>query len=475
MAKKPNTPKYIELTIDDLSFGARGVARKDNFVWFVDKGIPGQKVRALIRKKKKSFGEAIVSEILEPSPHQVDPPCPHFGVCGGCQLQHLDYAQQVEAKTRQVRDVLTRLGGLKDITVLPTIPAKTIYAYRNKMEFSFGSRRWLTQDEEDAKPWNFALGLHAPRSFEKVLDIDICHLQSERANNILTTVKRLTFTSGLLPYDTRSHVGFWRFFILREGANTADLMVSIITSGQEAEHGIQAVDTLSEELTHAHPEITTLVHGITDSLGQVAVAESERVLFGPGHITDKLGERTFEISPAAFFQTNTKQAEILFEAIADLADLQPTDTLYDLYCGTGAIGIFLADRVSKVLGIEAIPTAIADARRNARRNGLDNINFVLADMKDALKEQDAFFTTFGRPDVAVLDPPRGGTHPKTIKHLLALAPPKLVYVSCNPAILARDLAELCAKTYAIKAIQPVDMFPHTKHIEVVTVLERKDS
>ena len=462
----------LELLIEDLAFGARGVARLNDFVWFVERGIPGQKVTARIRRLQKSYGEAVVEEVLEPSLHQIDPPCPHFGTCGGCQLQHLNYDVQVENKTRQIREILERIGGFKEVYVRPTLPAKDVYGYRNKMEFTFSDRRWIIHDEPDDKPKDFALGLHVPRRFDKVLDIDTCLLQSEMCNRAFQTIKNLTLETGLPPYNIRTHTGFWRFLVVREGKNTGDFMLNFVTSSQESDKGKDAVKWIVHKLFWKHPEVTTVLHSITDRKAQVALGETEHLILGSGLITEKIGDRLFEISPNAFFQTNTNQAQQLFETIIDLADFRGDETVYDLYCGTGAIGIFIANQVKQVIGIEVIESAIEDAKRNVLLNNLSNVRFVSADMKDALRDSTTLTEEYGVPDVVILDPPRGGTHPKTVKYLLELAPPKIVYISCNPAILARDLQILCKKSYTLKAVQPVDMFPHTGHIEVIALLVR---
>jgi 23S rRNA (uracil1939-C5)-methyltransferase len=464
----------LELHVESLAFGARGIARTDEFVWFVDGGIPGQKVAARIRKVKKNYGEASVETVIEPSPHQVIPPCLHFGICGGCQLQHLKYDIQVESKTRQIEEIIRRIGGFDYVHVHPTIPAESVYGYRNKMEFTFSDRRWLLSDESENKPNDFALGLHVPRRFDKILDIDGCLLQSETSNQVFRTAKDLILKTGLRPYSVKTHTGFWRFLVIREGKNTGDLMLNIITSGEDAERDSEAIQRIVHKLFWRHPEITTVLHSITDRDAQVAFGESERILLGPGKITEKIGNLQFEISPTAFFQTNTHQAERLFDTVVDLSDFQGNETVYDLYCGTGVIGICIAGRVKKVIGIEVIESAIADARWNAELNGLSNIEFVLADMRDALIDPVPLIEAYGVPDIIILDPPRGGTHPKTVKALLNLSPSKIVYVSCNPAILARDLQILCEKTYTLKVVQPVDMFPHTGHIEVVALLVRKN-
>lgn len=470
MEKQPKKGDLFELTIERLAFGARGVARKDEFVWFVDRAIPGQTVKAKARRIRKRYGEAYIQEILEPSPHQIEPPCPYFGVCGGCQLQHFDYGMQVQAKTHQIQEILERLGGIKATRVKACIPCKAIYGYRNKMEFTFSDRRWVFDDEPPDVPKDFALGLHVPRRYDKVIDIDECHLQSEICNRVLRTIKKLIRETNLPPYNIRNHQGFFRFLVIREGKNTGDILINLITTSQ-FEEGPEAITKLTDKLCRKHPEITTFIHSISDKHAQIAFGDSERLLLGDGKIHDKIGDRLYEISPNAFFQTNTTQTEILFETVCILADFKGREVVYDLYCGTGAIGVFLADRVKKVWGIEVIPDAIKNAKRNAELNGLNNLEFIQADMKDALNEIYSLAVKADQPDVVILDPPRGGTHPKTIKHLLRLEAPKIVYISCNPAILARDLQILCEREYTLLEVQPVDMFPHTGHIETVSLLK----
>ncbi|HHS12421.1 MAG TPA: 23S rRNA (uracil(1939)-C(5))-methyltransferase RlmD [bacterium] len=470
--KKWSTGDLVELEIETLSFGSRGVARSEGFVWFVDRALPGQKVMARIRKVKKQYGEASVAEVLEPGPHQIQAPCPYFGTCGGCQLQHMDYSAQVESKTRQIQEILAHLGGIPVPPVRDTLPSEKIFHYRNKMEFTFSDRRWILPEDPPDAPRDFALGLHVPRQYQKVLDIDACLLQEPVCNDILSTLRELIPDTGLPPYSVQHHSGFWRFLVMRTGARTGDVMLNFLTSGQMRQ-GDEVMDTLAETLRKRHPQITTLIHSISDSLAQVAYGEASRVLFGTGKISEVILDRRFEISPDAFFQTNSFQCESLFRTIMELGDFKKSEIVYDLYCGTGAIGIVLAHRVRKVVGIEVIPQAVEDARRNAEINRLDNTEFILADMKDAL-HTDAVFGLHGLPDAVILDPPRGGTHPRTIRDLVHMAPPRIVYVSCNPAILARDL-QFLHPGYDIEAVQPVDMFPHTGHIETVSLLTKRKS
>ena len=514
----PKKGEIVEFEIEDLAFGARGVAKIEDFVWFIDRTLPGQRVRARIGRKRRSYGEARLIEVLREAPGQISPPCPYFGTCGGCQTQHWEYNNQLAAKTQQVSDILSRLGGHPDVTVHPTLASEHLFHYRNKMEFTFSDRRWtlappakvvsgadlerLSNEDpagEEAAPisietfptredrlkkaesgnvatnsdTDFALGMHVPGRFDKVLHLDACLLQSERSNRLLQLIAKESQQSGLPPYGQKSHTGFWRFCIIREGQNTGDWMLNLITSGQAGEAGDLYMDHLCETVLSFFPELTTFIHGKTDSKGQVAHCESLRVLHGPGKITDKIGDKEFEISPDAFFQTNTRQAERLFDTIASVADFKGDEILYDLYCGTGAIGIVLADRVKSVLGVEVIEAAVVNARRNVSLNKLSNIDIVLADMKDALVENETI-RNFENPDVVIIDPPRGGTHPKTIRDILVLGAPKLIYVSCNPPMLAKDSQEL-RQIYDLECIKPVDMFPHTKHIEAVALFTRKEA
>ena len=468
MTKKQYT---LELEIEDLAYGGKGVARKDNFVWFVRGGIPGQKIKARIRRKKKSYGEATVDEVIEPSPYQIEAPCPYFGICGGCQLQHLEYQIQLNYKTKQTEDILRRLGEIDDPPVLPAIGCREQYHYRNKMEFSFSNKRWFIDENDNQKPENFALGMHIPKRFDKVLDLDKCLLQSDTLNRILKTVKTVTLKTGLPAYDTRNHTGIWRFLVLREGIHTGDIMVNLFTSGQKEEQVKKVIDRMVPEIQKNHPEITSLIHTVTDKMAQIARGDHSRLLQGKNEIREKIGDKIFQISPEAFFQTNTVQTEVLFNTICDLADFRGTENVLDLYCGTGAIGIFIADKVKNIYGIEVVESAIADADKNAEINNLNNIYFHRADIQEIMNNITQVTEKFTDPDVVILDPPRGGTHPKSIQNLMKLAPPKIIYVSCNPAILARDLNLLCKNQYTLKTVQPVDMFPHTGHVEIVAVLD----
>jgi 23S rRNA (uracil1939-C5)-methyltransferase len=462
----------LELYIDSLAFGGQGVARFDDFVIFVDGAIPGQKVEALITKKKKSFAQARLLAVLRESSHMVTPKCAHFQHCGGCRLQHLKYAEQIRQKGRQVEDILRRLGGLDNFEIFPTLPSEQIYYYRNKMEFSFSRQRWLTPQEiasgEEFAQQTHYLGLHAKGFYEKVVDLNECHLVSPIAIEILKAVRDIARDSNLPVYSTSDHQGFWRFLIVRPSAVTKDLMVNIVTS--EHEPGIS--QKLKQELLIKFPQITSLINGVTLSKSSVAFCEEEFLLAGEPTITEKLDHYNFTVSANSFFQTNTNQAKRLYDIVLDYAKFQGDELVFDLYCGAGTISIYISKEVGNVIGFESVESAVINARENCERNDIENCEFILGDLKDALNQTEEIVQKYGQPDVVILDPPRGGMHPKTVAAVLALKPAKIVHVSCNPTTMARELAEFCTADYHLTKVQPVDMFPHTAHIEVVAQLLR---
>ncbi len=460
----------IRLTLESFAFEGKAVARVDGLVAFVSGGVAGDEVRARLTKVKKQFVEAETLEILKPSTLRTEPRCKHFGTCGGCKWQHVDYQAQLDFKRQHVIDALERIGGFKGVTVQPTLGAPEIYYYRNKMEFSFG-QRWLTKEEleerkvgaSEAKE-SFALGLHIPKRFDRILDLDECWLQSETSYRIVNAVRQFSFDHHLTIYSTETHTGYLRNLVIREGKRTGDLMVNLVTSEERPD----VMEALREGLLSQFPQITTVVNNITDRKSQVAIGDTEKVYHGPGYITERIGKRTYNISANSFFQTNTSQAENLYEAARNMAHLKPSDVVFDLYSGTGTIALHIADNVSQVVGIESVPSAVEDAERNARANGVGNCQFVLGDLKDALTQSPAWLENQATPNVIIMDPPRAGMHGRVIEQLLKLSPDRMVYVSCNPATQARDLQLLCGEgDYAISAVQPVDMFPHTYHVESV--------
>lgn len=459
----------LELTIESFADKGKSLARVDGYVVFVGGAVPGDKVRAQVFKKKRKHAEARILEVLEPSPLRVEPRCAYFGVCGGCKWQHVDYWAQLEAKRESVEGALRYEAGLSDIVVEPTLPSPDVYFYRNKMEFSFSAERWLTQDEigSDASfDRDFGLGLHPPGFYGKVVDLHECHLQSELSVRIVNRVRQLAKWENWQPWNVHTHEGFLRHLVIRQGVHTGETLVNLVTNGFVHKRMEQLATTLQNDC----PEVTTLVNTIHTGLGQTSIGEETRTIYGPGLLHDTIGGLTFEIDPHAFFQTNTKGAEVLYTAAREAAGLTADALLYDLYCGAGTISLFCAPHVKHVVGVELVPEAVANAKANAERNGISNATFVAGDMLKLFTPE--FVREHGTPDVLIVDPPRAGMHHKVVKQIAELAPERLVYVSCNPRSQARDLAGLL-DTYTVERVQPVDMFPHTAHVETVMTLRRK--
>ncbi len=465
----------VELEIESLAFGADGVGRVNGMVVFVQGALPGQRVRAKITRKKKSHAYARILDVLRQSPDYQEPECVYFGDCGGCALQHLKYDRQIEIKTRQVQEVLQHIGGFADVPVLPALPSPKPFFYRNKMEFTFSPHRWLTRREVESgqtfEHRHFALGLHVRGRFDKTLALKSCLLQSKESDAIRNFVAGWAADSGLPAYTTRDHIGFWRFLVIREGKRTGERLVNIITA-DGGDEGREAVQRLTAELIEAMPEITTVVHTINRSKAQVATGDESEVLHGPGYIHERIGAFRFRISPESFFQTNTEGAEVLYQTALDFAQLTGNETLYDLYCGAGTIGIFMSPKAGRVIGVEIVPEAVQDAETNAELNSVANCTFVVGDLKEHVAGAASLFEQHGHPDVVVLDPPRAGIHPRVVQEIVREAPPRIVYVSCNPSTFARDARLFCDGGYRLLKVQPVDMFPHTAHIEVVGLFER---
>jgi 23S rRNA (uracil1939-C5)-methyltransferase len=452
----------IDLSVTGLAFGGRGVARAGGLAVFVQGGLPGDELRARIVRRRSRYAEAVIDELRRPSALRVAPPCPYSGVCGGCTWQHLAYPWQLQAKRRFVIDCLERLAQLRDVPVHATIASPLLFGYRNKMEFTCTDRPWLTsrQVEEGAPRGQMGLGLHVPGSFDRVLDIAGCLLQPVDGNRILETARRFIAGSTRPVYGLRSHTGFWRFVVLRHSVARGGWLVNLVTAAED----LREVAACSARLVAGHPTILTVVNNITARLGGAAVGEKEIPLHGREPFSDRIGSLEFIISANSFFQTNTGGALRLYQTVARMAALQGTETVLDLYSGTGTIPLFLASAARRVVGVELNPGAVGDAEHNCRRNGVSNCRFVVGDARTALSGME-------RPEVLILDPPRTGVHPDVIRRVLELAPPRIIYVSCNPATLARDLLGLAAR-YRVAEVQPVDMFPHTYHIEAVARLER---
>ena len=449
---KPRRGDTLELAIEDLAFGGEGVGRADGYVIFVRGGLPGDLLRVRLVEARGRFGRAMIDEVLVASPDRVEPPCPYFGRCGGCRLQHLAYPAQLAFKEKQVRDCLQRLGGLGDFELRPIVPAPEPYGYRNKMEFTVAN----------APP---AIGLHAAERYDVVLDIERCLLQSESMNALLDEFRRQVHERALSVYDPETERGLLRFVMVREGRRTSEAMVNVVGAAPDVETLAPVADALRARV----PATVSVVLNVNAKKASVAVGSEEHLLLGRDHIRETLGAVTFQVSANSFFQTNTQQAERLFSLVADACELDGSETLLDLYSGTGAISLLLARRVRAVYGIEVAAAAVADAIRNARANGIDNCTFLAGEVRHVLPD---LVHQGVSASIVVADPPRAGFHPKALLALAAMAPARIVYVSCNPSTLARDVADLARHGYRLEWVQPVDMFPQTPHIEAVARLRR---
>lgn len=451
----------IEVEISAIAFGGKGLVRINGLAVFVDQAVPGDHVLIRITRKKKNYAEARVMELLKPSSHRINPPCIYSGFCGGCKWQFLEYDVQLHYKQQHVRESIEHIGLIKDVSVHPTIPSPSTFGYRNKMEFSCTDRRWLTTDEmkQLGIDKGFGIGLHVPGTFFKVFDTQKCLLQPDLGNRILDDVRQTMKSSGLPAYGLHSHEGFWRFLMLRHSTAVDNWMVNIVTASDDP----HAVLPIADVLTQKYPNVAAVVNNITSRKAGVSTGEFERTVAGDSTIVDKIGSFNFVISANSFFQTNTAGAAKLYDTVKQFAELCGSETVLDLYSGTGTIPILLSDDAKEVIGLEMAPSAVADAERNCRNNQINNCRFVLGDIRETLP------AVTKKPDVLIIDPPRAGMHKDVVKQILSLLPERIVYVSCNPSTLARDL-NLLQKTYQVIEVQPVDLFPHTYHVESVTKL-----
>ena len=474
---RPRRGDSVLLTIDDLAFGGEGVGRADGYVIFVPGGVPGDRVRVRIEQARSRFGRGAIESIEEPSPHRVEAPCPYFGRCGGCRLQHVAYPAQLAFKSKQVADVLERLGDLSGFELRPIIGAPEIYGYRNKMEFTVtrtlhpepfarGGRdpRSLAA-AEGTERGQIVVGLHEADRYDSVLDVERCLLQSNEMNALLDEARRFFVEQGLSAYDQESGEGLLRFLMLREGRRTGEVMANVVTAGP----AVSELAPLTERLHARVPQTSSVVMNVNPKKASVAVGVEEHLLGGRDHVREQIGGLTFQISANSFFQTNTVQAERLFELVLQSTELGGGETVIDLYSGTGAISLLLARRCRRVYGIEVAQAAVDDAALNAAANAIGNCTFLVGEVRFVLPSLIAKGVS---AEVVVADPPRAGFHPKALHALLQLAPSRIVYVSCNPSTLARDVGELVRGGYRLRWVQPVDMFPHTPHIEAVARLDK---
>ena len=492
MVMKMRKGDIVELRIENMAYGGQGIARlkdggarlkdedarlkdgearlkdgearQNGFVLFVKGAIPGDRVTAQVIKKKRDYAEARMITLLDPSPDRVQAPCPYSGFCGGCQWQHVAYERQLSYKKDHVKDALSRIGNLSHVLVHDVIPSEKQFAYRNKMEFSFSDRRWFLPDEFDQgeKADQFALGLHVPGTFSKVIDVEACLLQQEKGNHILRAVKTFVKQARIPVYGLKSHQGFWRFLTLRYSTHFNEWMINLITADERP----AVMKPLAETLSLRFDNIRTIVNNIHAGRASIAVGEKASIYTGDGTIQDRIGPFRFQISANSFFQTNSRGAEVLYEKVKEFAELTGPELVLDLYSGTGTIPIFISNQAKEIVGMEITQSAVLDAERNCKINDILNCRFILGDIKEKLTHLRM------KPDVLIIDPPRAGMHKDVLSRVMELGTERIVYISCNPTTLARDMKTM-SQDYRVVEIQPVDMFPHTFHIESAAKLVRR--
>lgn len=466
--KRKELPVVENVEITGVAAEGKSIARVDDMVVFIPYGAPGDVVNIKLDKKKRSYAEAHIVDMVKPSPDRVTPACEHFGVCGGCKWQHIPYESQLRYKRDQVVDALTRIAKVEIPEVNPTLGSKETFCYRNKLEYTFSCKCWITFEDlrsgREIADRN-ALGFHIPGAFDKVLDIKKCWLQDDLSNRIRLFVRQYALAKGYEFYDIKAQQGLMRTLMVRI-ASTGEVMLIVVFARPEQEK----IDDLMGAIAAEFPEITSLLYVVNQKVNDT-IADQEVITYrGRDYINEEMEGLQFRIGPKSFYQTNSLQAYELYKVARRMACLKPDDLVYDLYTGTGTIANFVARQVKKVVGIEYVPEAIADAKLNSEVNGIDNTIFFAGDMKDVLT--DGFIEEHGRPDVMIIDPPRAGMHEDVVNVILNARPERIVYVSCNPATQARDLA-LMDSLYHVEEVQPVDMFPHTHHVENVVRMTRR--
>jgi 23S rRNA (uracil1939-C5)-methyltransferase len=467
VARGKKLPLLENVKIEDVASEGKAIARVNERVLFVSMAVPGDIVDVQLTKKKSSFMEGNVVKYKELSSERIQPKCQHFSVCGGCRWQMLPYTYQLKFKQQQVIDALQRIAKVDLPEITPILGSANEYYYRNKLEYTFSNRRWFTNEEMNNEEVRVSegVGFHIPRMFDRILDIQECHLQPEPTNAIRNWLRDYAFEHQLSFYDARNHVGFLRNVIIRN-STTGELMVIMIFGENKQEAIVNMLNALKAKFS----EITSLMFVVNtkknDTIGDLDI----QCFAGNDFMMEQMEDLKFKIGPKSFYQTNSEQAYNLYCKAREFAQLTGTEIVYDLYTGTGTIANFVAKKAAKVIGVEFVPEAIEDAKINSEINGIKNTLFFAGDMKDVLT--DTFFAENGKPDVIILDPPRAGLHPDVITVMKNAAPQRIVYVSCNPATQARDLA-LLDDMYAVKAVQPVDMFPQTHHVENIALLEKR--
>jgi 23S rRNA (uracil1939-C5)-methyltransferase len=467
--KKNKSILLSNVLVEDYAAEGKSLARVDGKVVFIENAVPGDIVDIRLSKSKKDWAEGFVTAFRQYSADRVEPFCSHFGICGGCRWQMLPYPRQLQYKQQQVADVLQRIGKIALPEIRPILGAPESIRYRNKMEYTFSNKRFLLPEElhdPAISPRAQVAGFHARGLFDKVVDIDTCYLQEEPTNRLRKAVRDFGIQHDLPFYDIKLHEGWLRNLQLRI-CTTGEIMANLVVGYEEEEQ----TRRLADQLLQQFPELTTLLYTINPKWNDSISDLETRILFGKGYVIEQLEDFRFKIGPKSFFQTNSRQGERLYQVTREFAELSGSEIVYDLYCGTGSIGIFVSRLAARVVGVEVIAEAVDDARENAELNGIAHAGFFAGDVTDIC--QDGFFAAEGRPDVIITDPPRAGMHDRLVAKILEIEAPTVVYVSCNPATQARDLHLLDAK-YAVTKVQPVDMFPHTHHIENVVQLKLRN-
>jgi 23S rRNA (uracil1939-C5)-methyltransferase len=469
VGRKKELPFLEKVLITDIGAEGNALARVDNLVVFVPMLIPGDIVDIKVIRKRKKYLEGRVVKFHQYSPDRIEPRCIHFGICGGCKWQHLPYNLQLKYKEKQVRDNLIRIGKIDIPEINPIIGSSGIFLYRNKLEYTFSDKRWLTK-EEVASGAKFekedALGFHIPGLFDKVLDIEECHLQPDPSNSIRNAVRQYSLENNLQFFDLREQKGFLRNIVIRNSLD-GKVMVIVVFFHDDFEKRNGLLDFIASEF----PQVNSLMY-VINSKKNDSLNDQEPILYkGEDHLVEEMDGLKFRIGPKSFYQTNTRQALELYRIVRDFAELTGKEIVYDLYSGTGTIANYISALAGKVIGIEYVDEAVKDAIINSEINGISNTHFFAGDMKDILSE--AFFASNGKPDVIITDPPRAGMHEDVIKIIANASPDRIVYVSCNPSTQSRDI-QLLSDDYNVERAQPVDMFPHTHHVENVVLLKRRD-
>ncbi|MFK7809670.1 MAG: 23S rRNA (uracil(1939)-C(5))-methyltransferase RlmD [Saprospiraceae bacterium] len=467
MSRRKRKQRIVEgVSLSGIADKGKAVGRnEEGEVFFVEGGVPGDVVDVLVLKKRKGVAQGRVKNFQKTSPERVEPFCQHFDICGGCKWQDLSYEGQLKYKETQVKDALRRIGKVDVNLFQPILGAPETQYYRNKLEFTYCNKRWLTEAEigTDVSNVEDVLGFHKAGAFDKMIDIKHCYLQGGISNDLRLAAKAIGIEQGLPFYNPRTNLGFLRNIIIRT-TELGEIMVIVVVNGGD----IEKISNYLDEIKSQFPQITSLNYCVNTKVNDFILDLDIVCYSGQSFITENLGDINFQIGPKSFFQTNTKQAVRLFDVVKEFAQLNGSENVYDLYTGIGSIALYVAEDCKQVVGIEEVAAAIDDAKLNQERNNIDNAVFYAGDVKDILTDE--FSEKHGKPDMVITDPPRAGMHPKVVQTLLALAAPKIVYVSCNPATQARDLLLLKAK-YKVTKVRPVDMFPHTHHVENVALLE----